>query len=103
MHWFTYAVLSVVGTAVSNILRRILMKDNKSDAIASATIYQILGTAIIGTFAFLNGFRLPPIAEYPLNFFLQGTLWGIATFCLFKATHYIEASDPAFRQCHGEK
>lgn len=92
MHWFIYAILSVVGAAAANILRHILMKDDKSDAIAVAFIFQIFGAGIIALIAVFNGFIFPPIGQYPLNFFLQAALWGTATFFLFKATHYLEAS-----------
>lgn len=68
------------------------MKDDKSDAIASSIVFQFLGAIFIGIFAFSRGFVIPPFSEYYLNFFLVGFLWALATYCQFKAYHYLEAS-----------
>lgn len=38
---------------------------------------------------------MPPIAQYPINFLLGMVLWGLATLSLFKASHYLEASETA--------
>lgn len=95
MTWFYLVLLSVVGTAIANIFRRVAMKYDKSDAIASAIVFQLVGALIVGIFAFWHGFVMPPIARYPLNVILQAVLWGSATLSLFKASQYLEASETA--------
>lgn len=95
MLWFYLVLFSVLGTAIANIYRRIAMKYDKSDALASAILFQVMGTVVVGIFAFSHGFVLPPIAHYPFNFLLATVLWGFATLSLFKASHYLEASETA--------
>src|SRR6185312_10140000 len=95
MTWFYLALLSVVGSAVANIFRRVAMKNDESDAIASAVIFQFIGAIVVGVFAIWHGFIMPPIAKYPINIILQAILWGSATLFLFKASSYLEASETA--------
>ena len=49
--------------------------------------------SIVAVFALWHGFIFPPIREYPINFFLNASLWGLSTLWLFKAYQYIEASE----------
>src|SRR5258708_3927198 len=93
MSWFVLAILHVIGTAFANVSRKKLLKDDTSDAVGSAIIFQFMGSAIVAVFAFWHGFIFPPIAQYPLNFLLQASFWGLATLSLFKAYQYIEASE----------
>lgn len=93
MSWFVLSLISVVLAAISNILRKILLRDDKSDAVGSAIIFQFMGSLIVSIFAIFHGFILPPITKYPLNFLLEASLWGTSTLMLFKAYQYIEASE----------
>lgn len=93
MDWFIWAVISLIGSAISNIARKVLMKNDKNDPIATSILFQLFGAIIIGVFAFAHGFVLPPIANYPLNYLLAACVWGLATLCLFKSYQYIEASE----------
>ena len=71
MDWFTLTLLSVLGTTLANIFRKVAMKDDKSDVLASSIIFQLLGAGIIGSVAMIHGFVFPPISSYPLNFLLS--------------------------------
>lgn len=93
MSWFFLTILYVIGGSIANIFRKVLLNDERSDTIASAIIFQILGAVIVGIFAVIHGFIMPPIAQHPFNFMLQASFWGIATLCLFKAYEYCEASE----------
>ncbi|HUQ85298.1 MAG TPA: EamA family transporter [Candidatus Limnocylindrales bacterium] len=93
MSWFFLSVLHAFGMAVANILRKALMKNDKNDPVASAILFQFLGTAIVAVFSFSNGFVLPPIQEYPINFIIQAVFWSLATMFLFKAYKQIDASE----------
>lgn len=93
MNWFFLAILYVFFGSLANIFRKILLKDDRSDALGSAIIFQILGAFIIGVVALLHGFIFPSIQLYSLNLLLNAILWGIATLTLFKAYQYIEASE----------
>lgn len=93
MHWLVFSIGSVLLFSLASILRRVVMKDEKTDAIASAIVFQFLGAVFIGAVAFANGFVLPPISGYYFNYFLVGFLWALATVSQFKAYHYLEASE----------
>lgn len=93
MNWLLFALLSVLGTTFSNIYRRISMDRDNLDPVVTSIVFQFLGAFMIGSVAFIHGFKMPPIAEYPVNFLLNGFLWGIATLLLFKTYQYLEASE----------
>lgn len=93
MDWFIFAILSVLGISLANIFRRVVMKDDTTDAIASSIVFQFLGSVFVGIFAFSQGFILPPLEGYYMNYLLVGVLWALATFCQFKAYQYLEASE----------
>jgi uncharacterized membrane protein len=93
MNWFVLAIFHAFGNSFANILRKTLMKNDKNDPVASAILFQLQGTAIVTIFALVNGFTMPPVQAYPMNFLLQGVLWGLATICLFQAYKFIEASE----------
>lgn len=93
MDWFHFAIISVIGFSLAAVLRRILMKNDKTDAVVAAIVFQVLGAVIIGIFAFTRGFVFPVYPEYYLNYFLVGFLWAAATVFQLKAYHYLEASE----------
>lgn len=93
MSWFVLILLSVLLGSSANILRKILLQDDRSDTVGSAIIFQFLGAFFVSIFAFWHGFVIPSFTTYPINFILNASLWGISTLCLFKAYQYIEASE----------
>lgn len=93
MHWIFFALVDVFGMAVANIIRRIIMKDDKSDAYSSVIFFQLLGFILILIVTLFRGFVMPPIATYPLNFLAEAILWGLSSYCLFKAFQFLEASE----------
>ncbi|MBI3486239.1 EamA family transporter [Candidatus Daviesbacteria bacterium] len=93
MTWLYLALLSVLGTTLSNIFRKVALKNDQTDPYLSAIIFQFLGALMVGVIAFSRGFVLPPITKYPVNFLLNGILWGIATSLLFKTYQYLDASE----------
>ncbi|OGY62103.1 MAG: hypothetical protein A3G58_00810 [Candidatus Colwellbacteria bacterium RIFCSPLOWO2_12_FULL_46_17] len=92
MNWLVLSIISVVMLSVSNLLRRVLMKDEKSDVMAYSFVFQILCALLVGLFAFAYDFVAPPIREFPLNFALTGVLYAAGTILLFKAYKTTEAS-----------
>lgn len=93
MSWFALALLYNVFGSIGNIFRKILLRDDKSDAVGSAIIFQWIGAILCAIVAFWHGFHMPPVREYPVNFLLNMTLWGCSTLFLYKAYKYIEASE----------
>lgn len=95
MTWFVWAIISVVTTAVANLLQRVIMREKDSDAFGTAVIFQFATAALTGIFALWNGFALPPIGEYFWNFVASTLLWGLGTLTLFKAYQTLGSSEVA--------
>ncbi len=93
MHWIFFAISSVLFLAIANVLQKVLMKQEDSNALSYATVFQITCAIISGIAAFLNGFVMPPIAQMPINFILLGVLYGVGTVFAFKALKTLEASE----------
>lgn len=93
MNWFTLTLISVFIAAFSNILQRVLMKDNKSDPRSYAAVFCLLLGVLNVPFVVLYGFQLPPINVTLVFFFLSAFLWGIGTVLVFKALRLLEASE----------
>lgn len=70
------------------------MKEDKSDPVVSAIIFQLILTLLSGLVAVVTGFRFPPPSLWPY-FLLSGSLYAIGTYCGFKAIKTIEASEMA--------
>jgi len=68
------------------------MKNDKSHAVAYSSVFQLLGGSLILAAAFVNGFVMPPISAYPVNFALMVLLYTGSMFFLFKALQTTEAS-----------
>lgn len=92
MTWLVYALISVVAASFISILQRVLMKDEDSNPLPHSIALQFSGALICFVFAFSQGFKMPPLLEYPLNFFLEAMLYAFSTLFSFKALKLIEAS-----------
>ncbi|MDP3093399.1 MAG: EamA family transporter [bacterium] len=92
MTWLIYAIISVFTASLITILQRVLMKDEDSDPLSYTIALAFSGALICLAFAFINGFKMPPIKEYPLNFVLEAMLYAFSTLFAFKALKLIEAS-----------
>lgn len=95
MTWFVWAIISVLTTAVANLLQRVVMREKDSDAFGTTVIFQFATAALTGIFAFWNGFVLPPIGAYFWNFLASTLLWGLGSLSLFKAYQTLGSSEIA--------
>lgn len=93
MTWFLFVILSISAGSIANLLNKVLMKDNKSDPVMSSILFQFILGSIFLLLAIFFGFKMPPIATYPINFILSGVLYGVGTLFSFKALKYIEVSE----------
>src|SRR3989338_7833670 len=93
MNWFLLSIISVITLAVSNLLQRVLMKDEKSNVFAYSLAFQLTCAFLVGSFAFARGFVMPPIQELWFNFALITVLYAAGTLFLFRALQEIEASE----------
>ncbi len=95
MTWHFWIIISVVATAVANLLQRIVMKGKDSDPLSTAIIFQFAIGLFTGIFAVWKGFVLPPIGLYFWNFLLSTLLWGLGSYFLFKAYQLLGSSEVA--------
>jgi len=94
MPWIVFGLAAVFFSAISSLLQRVLMKDDKSDAYSYSVVFQLLGAVVVGAFTVFSGnLKMLPIGQYPINFLLLTVLYGAGTYCLFKAYRYLEASE----------
>jgi len=92
MSWLTLSIISVVTLAAANLLQRILMKDEASNAVAYSLVFQLTCALLVGLFALTQGFVLPPIQKLSLNFTLTTILYAAGSLLLFRALQTTEAS-----------
>jgi uncharacterized membrane protein len=92
MSWLLFVIFSVITGSAANIYQKMTMREEKSDAEASAIAFQWLTGTCYAIFALVSGFHIPPLwlAPYLLA---SSTLYAAATICLFRAIKLIEASE----------
>lgn len=91
--WQFLLTVSVITFSISTILQRILMKNNKTDAVAYSFFFQIYTGIFILIYAFLTGFHMPNLLQYPLNTFIMISFYAAANIFIFKSLSLIEASE----------
>ena len=92
MHWLIFGSLNVIGMSVAAIFQKIAMKNDDSDPISSAIIFEFLLSFISGIVACVIGFSLPPTIIWPYLFIIA-ILYGYGSVFFFKAIKTIEASE----------
>jgi bacterial/archaeal transporter family protein len=93
MSWFHLILICVLFTSIANLLRRVLMKNDKSDPISYSVIFHFLITFFNFFFVLFVGFEFPKIS-FDLIFFLAAAItWGACSIFVFKALQLIEASE----------
>lgn len=95
MNWLLLSIISVIALAVSNLLQRVLMREEKSNVFAYSLAFLLTCAALVGLFAFVRGFVMPPIQELWFNFVLSTVLYAAGTLFLFRALQNIGASEAA--------
>src|SRR3989338_699140 len=94
MPWYFFAVISVLGISVANLLARVLMKEDKSEPISYAIIFQFLvGTISLGFTLLLHKFVLPTDINLLPRFLVSAVLWAGMTVFAFKATKTLTAGE----------
>lgn len=94
MDWYLLAIISVIASSLTGIIRKKLVI-KEVNSIQTIIIFQLLCALVIFFPAIYFGFEMPPISEYPINFILQGILWGSSSIFLFLAYKKLEASEVA--------
>jgi len=92
MNWIYWALLSVLILSISALFQRLAMKKKESNPMASAILFQIMLT-IGSAFALLfTGFHMPDFSKWPF-FLASGFLYAFGSYCIFRASKAIEASE----------
>ncbi len=94
MPWQLFGLASVLTVSIANLLERVLMKEDKSDPVGYAIVFQFLLGLMAFLFALLFGrFSLPPLLTMPYQFALSTVLWATATVFTFKAAKKLGAGE----------
>lgn len=74
-------------------LSRVFLKEEESDAVVYAVLFNVACTLIVGAYSLVNGFYLPDIAKYWPNIIVMGLLYALAQVFIFQASKLTEASE----------
>lgn len=91
-HWLWFALISLLTMSVAALFQRLAMKEDSSDPVTSAIIFQILLSVLSALVGVIMGFHLPKFYLLPY-FLLSGVLYAAGTYCFFRAAKLIEASE----------
>lgn len=93
MSWQIFVGISVVFSAFTSILIRIIQKDKKINPIIFSILFQFMTSFIVLIFGlFKKQIIFPPIQSLLLNLFLMALFYGFANIFIFKALRLIEVS-----------
>lgn len=80
MTWELLAIISIITTSIAALFERILMKEDSSNPISYAIVFQFLLGFVTWGFAMVFGkFVLPHDSSMWLRYVLSALLWAGAT------------------------
>lgn len=92
MNWQILLGISMLSDTAGRLIQRTILKNEKSDPIAYATLFQLFCGVIIGVIALVTGIKIPDLQPIWINLLLASVLYGLATICIYKSLKTIEAS-----------
>jgi len=92
MSWLLLIIINVVVISVASLYQKIAMREEKSDAVVSATTFMIVSGICYFIYALIKGFHIPSITLLPF-FIITATLYAAGTILFFHAIKKIEASE----------
>jgi len=92
MNWQLFLLISMVADTAGRLIQRTFLKDEKSDPIAYAALFQIFCGIIIGVIALIVGIQIPDIRAIWWNLIITAVIYGLATICIYKSLKTVEAS-----------
>ncbi len=94
MTWQALIFISVFLGAISTILQRILLREDKSDAVAYSIFFQLLTGILIAVFGLIQGsFTFPDVRPFLLPLALMIVLYAAGNIFIFKTLNSVEASE----------
>ncbi|HRN95899.1 MAG TPA: DMT family transporter [Candidatus Levybacteria bacterium] len=92
MPWQFFLTLSITAEVFSRLMQRTLLKNDKSDPIAYAVVFQLFAGVVAFTYALFNGFHIPDLAPILPNLIAMPILWSFVNVFIFKSLKLTEAS-----------
>jgi len=93
MTWLIFILTSTLLYSIARLMQRILLKDEKSDAIAVSILFQLsLGLFLFIFALFFGNISFQNFSKVLPNFILLAFLYGLGNIFIFKALKYIDAS-----------
>lgn len=93
MTWQLLVTISIISSAITSILLRLLLKKENSHAVAFSIMYQLITGTVIYIYALSNGFKLSNILHLTPLIALIFTFYIIGNICLFNALKRIGISE----------
>ncbi len=95
MSWFLLALVSVVTVSIATLLERVLLKEDESDPVAYAIVFQfLLGAIVFGFTILLHRFTLPDFSPVTVaRFLFSAMLWAGSTVFGFHAIKRLSAAE----------
>lgn len=93
MIWQFLLFISVLSASIAALLRRILLREEKSDPITYVIVFQLFTGALIFLYALLRGFDLP-FSSLPLfNVIAMVVMYATGNILVFKSIKLLGASE----------
>lgn len=93
MSWQVLIAISITFYSVSTLLQKIILRHEKTDAMAFSIFFQLLVGVIIGAFGFVTtDMSLPNLFAYLPNLLIMTILYTGGNIFLFKSLQKIDAS-----------
>jgi drug/metabolite transporter (DMT)-like permease len=92
MNWQLLLAISIFTESFGRLIQRVLVKDEKSDPIAYAIVFQVITGLLIAVYAAFQGFTMPQFSAAPINFLLVPVLYILVNIFIFKSLKHTEAS-----------
>lgn len=90
--WPILVAISVITYSISVLLQKVILRNDKSDPVAFAVVFQALVGVVIGIGALAHGFAMPDLSRYWVNVLMMVVLYGAGNIVIFHALKLIDAS-----------
>ena len=102
MSWPILACISIITVSVAGILERVLMKNEQSNPIGYAILFQLILGSISLVFAVVFGkFALPSVSIPWYQFIISSVLWAASTVFTFQAVKTLTAGEVTILSASG--
>jgi drug/metabolite transporter (DMT)-like permease len=93
MNWQIFVAISIVASAVSALLQKVLLRKQVVNPVAFAAGFQLIISLFVGVILLFKGFHLPDLQPIALNLLLMPILYSLGNVAKFQSLRKIEASE----------